>query len=137
MPAPCFTCGRTGGGAPPADIRSLAFRYLVALPPVQDLLLCAKHLLVAAMVVGVHGPATNRQSEHDGRAVRIRSREVFNGAKAKRRPPLIGKSTSYISRPAPQDLSLCAKHLFVAAMVSRACRGRARFVYDGDMTADN
>ena len=33
-------------------------RFLVALPTVQDLLLCAKHLFVAAMVAWVHpGPA--------------------------------------------------------------------------------
>ena len=29
------------------------FRFLVALPPAQDLLLCAKHLFVAAMVVAI------------------------------------------------------------------------------------
>jgi hypothetical protein len=35
-------------------------RFLVALPLVRDLLLCAKHLFVAAMMVWVHpGPATN------------------------------------------------------------------------------
>jgi hypothetical protein len=33
---------------------SLANRLLVARPSVQDLLLCAKHLFVAAMVAGVH-----------------------------------------------------------------------------------
>ena len=58
----------------------------------------------------------------------------FSGAaKAKRRrspgvgPPFIGKSTSQSSFPV-QDLLLCAKHLFVAAMVAgfiRVCRESA------------
>ena len=38
------------------------FDVLIALRPVQELLLCAKHLFVAAMVAWVHsGPAANRQ----------------------------------------------------------------------------
>jgi hypothetical protein len=68
---------------------------------VQDLLLCAKHLFVAAMMAWVHpGPAANRQIQNMT-AGSLRSERVkFSGAaKAKRRhspvfdPPFIGKST--------------------------------------------
>ena len=42
--------------------RSLASRRLTLAPPPKDLLLCAKHLFVAAMVAWVHpGPAGDRQ----------------------------------------------------------------------------
>src|SRR5262245_7351295 len=42
--------------------RFIAVDFLVAQPSAQDLLLCAKHLFVAAMVAWVHpGPAGNRQ----------------------------------------------------------------------------
>jgi hypothetical protein len=59
--------------------------FLVALPSAQDLLLCAKHLFVAAMVAWVHpGPAANRQIRRQ-RGSPLRSREVFRAAKAKRR----------------------------------------------------
>jgi hypothetical protein len=34
----------------PVDTRLLADRFLVALAPARDLLLCAKHLFVEAMV---------------------------------------------------------------------------------------
>ena len=37
-------------------------RFLVALPPAQDLLLCAKHLFVAALVVAI-APAEGSKDE--------------------------------------------------------------------------
>ena len=75
--------------------------FLVALPSAQDLLLCAKHLFVAAMVAWVHpGPAEIGKSEHDGGAC-----VTFSGAaKAKRHrpypwyPPFIGRSNVLINR---------------------------------------
>ena len=61
--------------------------FLVALPPVQDLLLCAKHLFVAAMVAWVHpGPAGNRQIKYDGGEVRA---AVGRGDVGRGRRPLI------------------------------------------------
>ena len=41
------------------------FRFLVALPPARDLLLCAKHLFVAPMVVAIApaGGSKDEQSE--------------------------------------------------------------------------
>ena len=57
--------------------------FLVALPPEQDLLLCAKHLFVAAMAAEVHpGLPGIGKSEHGGGAVRVRSRDVFMGGKS-------------------------------------------------------
>src|SRR5262245_51262473 len=59
--------------------------FLVALPSVQDLLFCAKHLFVAAMVAGVHlGSRGTGKLEHDRRAVRVRTRE---GAGESKLPP--------------------------------------------------
>jgi hypothetical protein len=56
--------------------RSWQFDFLVALPPEQDLLLCARYLFVAAMVAWVHpGPATNRQ------ITRHRGQSAFGGVK--------------------------------------------------------
>jgi hypothetical protein len=47
------------------------------LPFVRDLLVRAKHLFVAAMAAEVHpGLPGIGKSEHDGGAVRIRSRDV-------------------------------------------------------------
>jgi len=47
---------------------------LVDKPPVQDLLLCAKHLFVTAMVAWVHlGLPRIGKSEHDGGAARVPS----------------------------------------------------------------
>jgi hypothetical protein len=39
----------------PVDTHWLADRFLVALPPDRDLLLCAKYLFVAAMAEGLFG----------------------------------------------------------------------------------
>jgi len=67
---------------------------------VQDLLLCAKHLFVAAMVAWVHpGPATNRQIKKTEGQSGFGAVKFSGAAKAKRRrspvvdPPFIGKST--------------------------------------------
>jgi hypothetical protein len=50
--------------------RSLRFRFLVAWPRPEDLLLCAKHLFVAAMVAGVHPGLPLIGKSEDRRAVR-------------------------------------------------------------------
>jgi hypothetical protein len=100
------------------------FIGLVALPSAQDLLLCAKHLFVAAMVAWVHpGPAGNRQkSEHD---------ESFRGGKRRRHYPWLPAVHWHIdflvALPSAQDLLLCAKHLFVAAMVAWVHPGPAAY----------
>ena len=83
---------------------------LSPLAPRAELLLCAKHLLVAAMMAGVH-PGLPRIGK-DGGASAFGAGEVFRGvAKAKRRrhypwldPPFIGKSTSY---PCPRRRTCC------------------------------
>jgi hypothetical protein len=107
---------------------------LVALGPVRVLFLCAQHLFVAGLVVWVHpGPACRGigKSEHDGRAVRVRSREVFRGSKSKTPaslpwyPPFIGKSTS-LSPPCPRaELLLCTKHLFLIVKAANALKVRS------------
>jgi hypothetical protein len=50
--------------------RSLTNRLLIRPAPVQDLLLCAKHLFVAPMVAWVHRAAGNRQIKYSGGEVR-------------------------------------------------------------------
>ena len=86
--------------------------------PVQDLLLCAKHLFVAAMMAGVHpGP-----SEHDSPGSPPWSREVLGAASAgviTRGCPAVHWHIDFlVALPSAQDLLLCAEHLFVAAMVA-------------------
>jgi hypothetical protein len=64
--------------------RSLANRLLIRPAPVQDLLLCAKHLFVAAMAAKVHpGLPGIGKSEHDGAAVRVPEPWRFMGSKSK------------------------------------------------------
>jgi hypothetical protein len=67
---------------------------------VQELLLCAKHLFVAATVAWVHpGLPRMGKSEHDGGQPAFGAGEVFRGSKSKAPPltlvdpPFIGKST--------------------------------------------
>ena len=111
----------------------------------QDLLLCAKHVFVAAMVAGVHpGPARTGKSEHEQRGQSAFEAMKFSGAakaSAAVDPRFIGESL--LSRPAlgaglvalrqlfvrrchgglgsprpAANVLLCAKHLFVATMVA-------------------
>src|SRR5437763_6381035 len=44
-------------------------RFLVALPPVRDLLLCAKHLFVAAMVVAIVPAGAQKMSNRNSSAL--------------------------------------------------------------------
>ena len=62
--------------------------------PAQDLLLCAKHLFVAAMMAGVH-PGLPRigKSGHDGGASAFGADEVFRGSKSKAPPLSPGRRT--------------------------------------------
>jgi Tfp pilus assembly protein PilZ len=92
------------------------FIALVALPSAQDLLLCAKHLFVAAMVAWVHpGPAGNRQNQNMTK--------------------VLGAANAGVALPSAQDLLLCAKHLFVAAMVAWVHPGLCRVSAIQNMTA--
>ena len=76
--------------------------FLVALPSAQDLLLCAKHLFVAAMVAWVHPGPDGKSANQNMTAGQSAFGDMkFSGAaKAKRHrpypwyPPFIGRSTS-------------------------------------------
>jgi len=50
----------------------LRFRFLVAWPCPEDLLLCAKHLFVAAMMAWVHPRAARNKSCAEGRRLKSR-----------------------------------------------------------------
>ena len=105
------------------------FIGLVGQPPMQDLLRCAKHLFVAAMVAWVHPGLPPIGKSEDRGGVRVWSREVFKGSKSKAPPLTRGCPAVHWQIDdvlPPQDLLLCAQHLFVAAMVAgftRAERG--------------
>jgi hypothetical protein len=90
---------------------------------VHDLLRCANHLFVAAMVAWVHPglpPSANQKTEGQSAFGAVK----FSGeAKATGRrspgvaPPFIGNSTSESPFAPVQELLLCAKHLI------RRCHG--------------
>ena len=99
--------------------RSLANRRFSRPSPRAGLLLCAKHLFAGAMVAGAHPGLPPIGKSEDRGAIRIQSREVFRG-KSKASPLTRGCAAVHwqIDLLSPQDLLLCAKHLFVAAMVA-------------------
>jgi hypothetical protein len=99
--------------------RSLANRRFSRPSPRAGLLLCAKHLFAGAMVAGAHPGLPPIGKSEDRGAIRIRSREVFRG-KSKASPLTRGCAAVHwqIDLLPPQDLLLCARHLFVAAMVA-------------------
>jgi hypothetical protein len=88
------------------------FIGLVDQRPVQDLLRCANHLFVAAMVVWVHPGLPPIGKSEDTGAVRVRSREISFQGKQKQRvaahPGLPRRSLANrrLSRPAPHCSSL-------------------------------
>ena len=74
--------------------------------PVQDLLRCAKHLFVGAMVAWVHlGPATNRQIRRQRGNPRSERVKFSGAAKAKRRRSCevdrLSLANRRLSRPSP------------------------------------
>jgi hypothetical protein len=94
---------------PESDLRFHALiSPLPGLPPVRDLLLCAKHLFVAAMVAGVH----QGKSEHDRGAVRVRSREVCRGSKSKAPPPSPAGALCPLSRDFLAQRGVLPAHQF-------------------------
>src|SRR5437763_1840005 len=65
---------------------SLAHRRFSRPSPRAGLLLCAKHLFVAAMVAGIHPGLPPIGKSGDRGAIRLRSREVFRDKS--KAPPL-------------------------------------------------
>ena len=96
-----------------ANTSAWRFRCLVASPLVQDLLLCAKHLFVAARTVQ-HKAAVIAWRARPGRL------QLTMLAYGPSQRPLDARSFAdprfLVSSRLVRDLLLCAKHLFVAAI---------------------
>ena len=99
------------------------------MPTSEDLLLCAKHLFVAAIGGGGHdekeeAPAGGGwgayQYQPGPLAERIGNVELNPLRSALLCRPYVGPNASLVARPPPADLLICAKDLFVAAMVTIA-----------------
>ena len=89
---------------------------VLTLDPRVELLLCAKHLFVAAMMAGVHpGLPRISKSGHDGRAVRLEQGQQKQSATVPTLVPAVHWANRRLTLAPRAELLLCAKHLFVAA----------------------
>ena len=146
------------GGAAPVHTSIGGFRFLVAWPPSGDLCIHAKHLLSCANPNHISGPLGRRRDAgsepsptgRDGHCRPLRRRYGKNGGKAPAiddrgklaerievefgpfRPAASRRAECLlVALPTSWGLLLCAKHLFVAAVVAwqkaiKLCGRRAR-----------